>query len=119
MNMVQDAVQDRYDVKTIEYKDERGMAITLMLIKFDGIGNDALERAGWRGDYLGVVEVDGGFREATNNFHSWCRRVENHEDGELLDFLTGINRGVIPFTAPTDGATYTNSDLRHIVDKFQ
>lgn len=119
MSQKQSESDGRYSVKTIEYRDQDGMAITVMMILFDGEGNQALEEAGYRGDYLILSKVDGGIGLSTNDVHHFCNRMCSHDDDTLLDFMLAIKRGLISFERIVDGHSYSRAEMDQIVDSVR
>lgn len=115
MSIEQGSVGDRYETKTIAYNDENGMEITLMITKFDGRGNDALEKAGWIGKYYIFTKVDGGASQTWNDEFAMCRALCSHDDDSLLEFCNALKEDRLSFDVVMDGYTYKASDLDDLV----
>lgn len=90
MNSVILPRQERYDVKTISYDEDGPGWYDIMMVKFTGSGNDALEDAGYGGEHIIYMSIKGGVRHATSDFRELSSTLTAVDDNHLSDLLAVV-----------------------------
>lgn len=108
--------RERYEVKTFAYNEDVGPGLyRIMVVRFNGNGNEVLEQAGWRGNYCMFMEVSGGARYATNDEYEFSNELTAYDDDSLLNFLRKLKSSDSVWNRVEDGREYTPSDIKKIV----
>lgn len=88
-----------YDVKTVQWSQpDSSLAFPLMMIKMDADGNDVLDDAGWRGNYVLFANVDIGAMEFSNDPMKMAFTTE-----ECRKFMFAVKTGGIDWEHIEDG----------------
>jgi hypothetical protein len=105
----------RYSTKTIKYIDKEGTSVVIMLTSFKGEGNEVLEEAGYRGDYLLMSNMEMGADHYSTNPWAFSAEIEGDGDNHLRLLLQKINSGTIPFGSIEDGGVYDPIRIKNLV----
>lgn len=111
-----DSIETEYELKAIEYKDERAMGMSIILLKFDGESNPVLSSAGWGEDSLCAIRADGDLGYSTYDLRLFADRYENVSDDSLRRFLIAVKEGPLGWETVEDGKTYTRSELEELLE---
>ncbi len=107
----------RYSTKTIEYRDNEGTSAAIMLTLFEGEGNEVLEEAGYRGDYLLMSNMEVGADNYSTNAWDFSSQIEGAGNNHLKFLLQKINSGTIPFSSIEDGGVYDPERIESLAEK--
>lgn len=109
-------VMARYDTRTIRYSEDGPGAYNLMITRFDGEGNEVLEGAGFRGEYLLITKLSAGSMDSWHDVHAAGRAFTAHDDDHLTRLLSALERDYGLWTEIEDGETFTPDKIEAMLD---